>query len=220
VLREPCGVIGVISPWNYPFILAMDPVATALFAGNGVVLKPSEFTPYSGLFIEELVREIDGQGRSVCDLCFGDLYVARWCRANGFEWIGVELNPGFCRQARRAGFSVLEGDVLEVDLPKADVYVMAGSLYHFHDRLSELFDAIFRCTSRFILSEPVDNLSNRSGLIGRLARRSGNPGSRPASFRYDEQALLDALDEQKRRIGLHLRLISRGRDLLVQATRR
>ncbi len=51
VLREPHGVVGVISPWNYPLILAMDPTVTALFAGNGVVLKPSEYTPYTGLFV-------------------------------------------------------------------------------------------------------------------------------------------------------------------------
>lgn len=55
--REPYGVVGVISPWNYPFILAMDPVVTALVAGNGVVLKPSEFTAFSGLRVEELCRE-------------------------------------------------------------------------------------------------------------------------------------------------------------------
>lgn len=55
--REPLGVIGVISPWNYPFILSMSPVITALFGGNGAVVKPSEFTPYTGLFAEDLTRE-------------------------------------------------------------------------------------------------------------------------------------------------------------------
>ena len=57
LVREPLGVVGVISPWNYPFLLSMTPVLTALFGGNGVVLKPSEFTPYSGLLAEELARE-------------------------------------------------------------------------------------------------------------------------------------------------------------------
>jgi acyl-CoA reductase-like NAD-dependent aldehyde dehydrogenase len=49
VRYEPLGVVGVISPWNYPFTLAMSPVLTALFAGNTVVLKPSELTPLVGL---------------------------------------------------------------------------------------------------------------------------------------------------------------------------
>jgi len=55
--REPLGVIGVISPWNYPFILSMTPVVTALFGGHAAVLKPSEFTPYSGLLAEDLARD-------------------------------------------------------------------------------------------------------------------------------------------------------------------
>ncbi|HNO45422.1 MAG TPA: aldehyde dehydrogenase family protein [Microthrixaceae bacterium] len=54
---EPLGVIGVISPWNYPFTLSMTPVITALFAGNTVVLKPSEVTPTVGLAIGALFED-------------------------------------------------------------------------------------------------------------------------------------------------------------------
>src|SRR5260370_6867940 len=41
----PRGVIGIISPWNYPFSIPAGDAAAALMAGNGVVGKPSEFTP-------------------------------------------------------------------------------------------------------------------------------------------------------------------------------
>lgn len=51
---EPMGVIGVISPWNYPFTLSMTPVVTALLAGNTVVAKPSEVTPTVGLVVRDL----------------------------------------------------------------------------------------------------------------------------------------------------------------------
>jgi len=51
---EPMGVVAVISPWNYPFTLSMTPLVTALFAGNTVVLKPSEVTPTVGLAVGEL----------------------------------------------------------------------------------------------------------------------------------------------------------------------
>ncbi len=51
---EPLGVVGVISPWNYPLILSMGPVVTALFAGNTVILKPSEVTPHVGLAVRDL----------------------------------------------------------------------------------------------------------------------------------------------------------------------
>jgi acyl-CoA reductase-like NAD-dependent aldehyde dehydrogenase len=46
--REPVGVVGVISPFNFPFFLGMKCVAPALAAGNGVVLKPHEDTPITG----------------------------------------------------------------------------------------------------------------------------------------------------------------------------
>jgi acyl-CoA reductase-like NAD-dependent aldehyde dehydrogenase len=54
--REPWGVVGVISPWNYPFILTAEPTLTALFGGNGVVLKPSEHAPFTAALLEELVE--------------------------------------------------------------------------------------------------------------------------------------------------------------------
>ncbi|MBW3534991.1 MAG: aldehyde dehydrogenase family protein [Gemmatimonadetes bacterium] len=57
IYREPFGVIGAITPWNYPLILAMDAVAAALFAGNAVVVKPSEYTPFTALKVKELCRD-------------------------------------------------------------------------------------------------------------------------------------------------------------------
>lgn len=54
VETEPYGVIGAITPWNYPFILAMDSIVPALFAGNGAVIKPSELTPTTTLLIPEM----------------------------------------------------------------------------------------------------------------------------------------------------------------------
>jgi succinate-semialdehyde dehydrogenase/glutarate-semialdehyde dehydrogenase len=71
VQREPLGVVGVISPWNYPFILAMGPTLAALFAGNGVVLKPSELTPYSGLLVEDLARDA-GLPEGLVQVIIGD----------------------------------------------------------------------------------------------------------------------------------------------------
>jgi acyl-CoA reductase-like NAD-dependent aldehyde dehydrogenase len=57
--REPFGVIGLITPWNYPFLLPMDLIAAALYGGNTVVLKPSEYTPFTALKILDLCREAD-----------------------------------------------------------------------------------------------------------------------------------------------------------------
>ncbi|MFN2239683.1 MAG: aldehyde dehydrogenase family protein [Thermoanaerobaculia bacterium] len=57
IRREPWGVVGIIAPWNYPILLAASPMITSLVGGNGVVLKPSEFTPATGLILGELFEE-------------------------------------------------------------------------------------------------------------------------------------------------------------------
>jgi acyl-CoA reductase-like NAD-dependent aldehyde dehydrogenase len=57
LLREAYGVVGIISPWNYPFSLPSVQTLTALATGNAVVLKPSEFTPYSSLELQRVLRE-------------------------------------------------------------------------------------------------------------------------------------------------------------------
>ncbi|MCP4682950.1 MAG: aldehyde dehydrogenase family protein, partial [Desulfobacterales bacterium] len=54
---EPKGVIGIISPWNYPFTLLAGPAASALMAGNTVVLKPSSQTTGSGLIFKEIMEQ-------------------------------------------------------------------------------------------------------------------------------------------------------------------
>jgi coniferyl-aldehyde dehydrogenase len=54
----PLGVVGVISPWNYPVNLALIPLATAIAAGNHVILKPSEHTPLTSAFLHELLADV------------------------------------------------------------------------------------------------------------------------------------------------------------------
>jgi len=56
-VREPIGVCGLVVPWNYPLLMAIWKIAPALAAGNVCVLKPSEFTPLSALWLARLVRE-------------------------------------------------------------------------------------------------------------------------------------------------------------------
>jgi acyl-CoA reductase-like NAD-dependent aldehyde dehydrogenase len=55
LVREPYGVVGIISPWNYPFAIPAVETLGALVTGNAVVLKPSEFTPLIGLELQRLL---------------------------------------------------------------------------------------------------------------------------------------------------------------------
>ena len=57
VTREPLGVIGAVTPWNFPLDLAVWKVAPALAAGNSVVLKPAEQAPLSSIRLAELAVE-------------------------------------------------------------------------------------------------------------------------------------------------------------------
>jgi aldehyde dehydrogenase (NAD+) len=57
IIREPLGVVLIISPWNYPFQLLFTPLVGAMAAGNCAVLKPSEFAPATAAVIEKIVRE-------------------------------------------------------------------------------------------------------------------------------------------------------------------
>jgi acyl-CoA reductase-like NAD-dependent aldehyde dehydrogenase len=68
---RPLGVIGIITPWNGPFILSLNPAVQALMAGNAVVIKPSEVTPFSGRLVGELFHEA-GLPEDVLTIIEGD----------------------------------------------------------------------------------------------------------------------------------------------------
>lgn len=55
---EPVGVVGILSPWNYPVNLALVPLVSAIAAGNHVYLKPSEHTPRTSRWLRELLSDV------------------------------------------------------------------------------------------------------------------------------------------------------------------
>lgn len=57
IVSEPLGVVLVISTWNYPFLLSLDPVIGAIAAGNAVVLKPSEIAPATSSLVANLLQQ-------------------------------------------------------------------------------------------------------------------------------------------------------------------
>src|SRR5690625_7373647 len=65
VIREPVGVCGQITPWNYPLLQASWKLAPALAAGNTLIMKPSEITPLSSIKTFELMEEAE-IGRASC----------------------------------------------------------------------------------------------------------------------------------------------------------
>ena len=71
LVREPYGVVGIISPWNYPFSIPATETLAALVAGNAVVLKPSEFTSLVALELKSLLHAAGVHG-DVFQVVVGD----------------------------------------------------------------------------------------------------------------------------------------------------
>jgi coniferyl-aldehyde dehydrogenase len=75
IVPQPLGVVGIVSPWNYPLQLALAPAVAALAAGNRVLIKPSETTPR----FSELLAQLIGQrfGAEECAVVTGDADTGR-----------------------------------------------------------------------------------------------------------------------------------------------
>jgi betaine-aldehyde dehydrogenase len=73
--REPLGVVGLITPWNFPLVIASWKIAPALAAGNTVVLKPAELTPLTALELERIALEA-GLAEGVLNIVVGPGSVA------------------------------------------------------------------------------------------------------------------------------------------------
>ncbi|MCU0264896.1 MAG: gamma-aminobutyraldehyde dehydrogenase [Actinomycetia bacterium] len=72
IRREPVGVIGQVTPWNYPMMMGVWKFAPALAAGNAVVLKPSDTTPVSMVRMAELIAESGALPPGVLNVICGD----------------------------------------------------------------------------------------------------------------------------------------------------
>ncbi|HSG07923.1 MAG TPA: aldehyde dehydrogenase family protein [Longimicrobiales bacterium] len=113
VEREPFGVVGAITPWNYPFIIAMDCVTPALFAGNGVVVKPSEFTPVTTLLIPELCAQA-GIPAQLVQVVTGDGGTGRALIGAGVDRVVFTGSTGTGRKVMEAASQTLTPVTLEL----------------------------------------------------------------------------------------------------------
>ena len=154
----------------------------------------------------------------ITELCFGDIYIAKYCKQIGYSWKGIDINLGFVNHAKKLGYDAYQEDLTSLkNLPKSDLCIMIGSLYHFHPDTEGMLSKMFDAADTVILSEPVSNLSDRNGLVGYLARRSANAGKGHEKFRYNESSLLATLNSYCDKFNCKI-ISSRflGKDLLVK----
>ena len=100
VRREPIGVVGQVTPWNYPLMMMVWKIAPALAAGNCIVLKPSDTTPASSTLLAELAAEFLPPG--VLNVVTGDRDTGRAGRRAPDPAAGGDHRLGARRHAGRA----------------------------------------------------------------------------------------------------------------------
>jgi acyl-CoA reductase-like NAD-dependent aldehyde dehydrogenase len=138
---RPYGVVAVISPWNYPFALALPPVLGALLAGNTAVLKPSEVTAATGVLIDRLfqrvpelapyVSVVHGDGRAGAELVQSrpDYIFLTGSTGTGrkvAQAAAETLTPFACELGGKDAMIVLE----DADLPAAARWGVWGAFFN------------------------------------------------------------------------------------------
>jgi succinate-semialdehyde dehydrogenase/glutarate-semialdehyde dehydrogenase len=113
-LYEPYGVVGVISPWNFPFSLPAIPTVSALFAGNAVVLKPSEVTPRTGALLGVLVREALPDHPDLVQVIGGGGAEGAALVASGVDKIAFIGSPATARRVLAGAAETLTPVVIEL----------------------------------------------------------------------------------------------------------
>lgn len=112
VLRQPYGVVLVISPWNYPFMLALSPLVGAVAAGNCVILKPSAQTPHTSRLLADLIA--DAFLPEHVTVALGDHTVSDILLEQPFDFIFFTGSPSIGRKVMEKAAAHLTPVVLEL----------------------------------------------------------------------------------------------------------
>lgn len=109
---EPRGRVLIISPWNYPIYLTLGPLVSALAAGNCVVLKPSEFTPATTVFLKKLIADLFPEEEVA--LVEGEADAAQALLTLPFDHICFTGSPAVGKAVMRAAAEHLTSVTLEL----------------------------------------------------------------------------------------------------------
>ncbi|WP_113266026.1 coniferyl aldehyde dehydrogenase [Agrobacterium cavarae] len=109
---QPLGVIGILSPWNYPLLLTMVPLATALAAGNRAMLKPSELTPETSALMKTMLAEAFPEEKVAVVL--GDASIGAEFSGSPFDHLFFTGSTDVGRQVIRAASENLVPVTLEL----------------------------------------------------------------------------------------------------------
>lgn len=111
IQHRPYGVVGVVSPWNYPAFVPVQALSGVLAAGNTAVLKPSELTPLTGVLLGEI---LNSAGRDLVQVVTGDGSTGAALCTSGVDKIAFTGSPATARRILHAAADTLTPTVMEL----------------------------------------------------------------------------------------------------------
>ncbi|MCG7335261.1 aldehyde dehydrogenase family protein [Sporosarcina sp. ACRSM] len=188
-IEEPLGVIGAITPFNFPQNLVAHKVGPAIAAGNTIVLKPASQTPLSALFLAELIDQtalpkgafnvITGSGRTVGDaLVESDKVKMITFTGSPAVGIGIRNKAGLKKVAlelgSNAGLIIDKGVDLSDIVPKCvmgafsnqgQVCISLQRAYVMDDVFEEFLERFTVSTKQLVIGSPVEETTDISAMI-------------------------------------------------------
>ena len=191
IFREPAGVVGIITPWNFPLLIGSERIPWAIGAGCTVVIKPSEFTSGSTIRLAELAREaglpdgvfnvVTGYGADVGQI-FAEHPDVDVVNFTGSQRVGRIIGSLAGQNIKKAGLE-LGGKGPQVVFADADLDAaaakisggafhcsgqacIAGSRLIVHDSIADkLLEKVNALAEKIITGDPLDDASNVGALI-------------------------------------------------------
>lgn len=188
-VREPIGVIGAITPFNFPMNLVAHKVGPAIASGNTIVLKPASQTPLSTYFIAELLKEaglpdgvlnvVSGSGRVVGDKIVSDDRISMITfTGSPAVGIGIRNKAGLKRVTLELGSNAAVIIDKDVDLDKivsrcvigafafqGQVCISLQRVYIQEELYEEFVEKFVEATGKLVIGDPLDSKTDVSALI-------------------------------------------------------
>jgi len=182
VMPQPLGVVGIVSPWNFPVQLTLVPLIAALGAGNRAMIKPSELSPATSALLQRIVTEAFPPEQVA--VCLGDVDVARAFSALPFDHLLYTGSTEVGRQVMRAAAEHLVPVTLElggkspaVVAPDADLDEAAKDII-----FAKLLNAGQICISPDYALVPRAQLGAFAAACQRVARRMFPDGTASVDY--------------------------------------
>ncbi len=181
-LREPIGVVGCISPWNLPIYLFTWKIAPALAAGNTVVAKPSEVTPYTAFLLSEVCHEV-GFPKGVLNIVHGYGHKVGAAITSHPDTPVISFTGGTVTGAKIAETAAPMFKKLSLELGGKNPNIIFADA-DFEDAIEMALKASFRnqgqiclCGSRLFVEEPIYEKFKAAFVKRTQELKVGNPKS-------------------------------------------